>query len=88
VFRTIKPVPYSNRTSHIHFAVKQRHADRFTTQLYVAGEPRNERDGLLNSIRDPQAQRSVIVPFTPLAGSARGELAARFDIVLGQTPEG
>jgi protocatechuate 3,4-dioxygenase beta subunit len=41
----------------------------------------------LNGIRDPQARASVIVPFIPLDGSTRGELSARFDIVLGQTPE-
>jgi protocatechuate 3,4-dioxygenase beta subunit len=41
----------------------------------------------LNSIRDPAARRSVIVEFAPLDGSRAGELSARFDIVLGVTPQ-
>lgn len=86
VFRTIKPVPYPGRTPHIHFAVKTRGREKFTTQCYVQGEPGNARDRLLNSIGDPKARKSVIVPFAPLAGARGGELAARFDIVLGFTP--
>jgi len=86
LFRTVKPVPYASRTAHIHFTVKPARAESFTTQMYVQGEPLNERDRLLNGIRDPQARASVIVPFIPLDGSTRGELSARFDIVLGQTP--
>jgi len=88
LFRTIKPVPYPGRTPHIHFAVKIKGQDKFTTQCYVKGEPGNERDGILRSIRDPKERASVIVPFTPLQGSRIGELAARFDIVLGFTPQG
>jgi hypothetical protein len=29
----------------------------------------------------------VIIPFAPLKGSKAGELTARFDVVLGFTPE-
>lgn len=81
-FRTIKPVPYPGRTPHIHFAVKIKGADTFTTQCYIKGEPGNERDGILRSIRDERARASLIVPFAPVKGSRIGELAARFDIVL------
>jgi protocatechuate 3,4-dioxygenase, beta subunit len=84
-FRTIKPVPYGWRTAHIHFAVQADNAERFTTQLYVKGEAKNAEDGVLNAIRDPAARDAVIVDFLPVAGR-RGELAARFDIVLGVTP--
>jgi protocatechuate 3,4-dioxygenase, beta subunit len=87
LFRTIKPVRYPGRTPHIHFAVKTKDKDRFTTQCYVAGEPQNERDGILNSIKDPKAKKSVIVPFAPLKNSRAAELTAKFDIVLGFTPE-
>ncbi|MFN7139785.1 MAG: intradiol ring-cleavage dioxygenase [Limisphaerales bacterium] len=87
LFRTIKPVPYPGRTPHIHFAVKVKGKEKFTTQCYVEGEPQNERDGILRSIRDPKARKSVIVPFAPIKNSAIGELSARFDIVLGFTPE-
>ena len=85
-FRTIKPVAYPGRTPHIHFAVGLKGRDKFTTQCYVKGEPRNERDGVLGEIRDARARESVVVPFSPVAGSKVGELAARFDIVLGYTP--
>ena len=81
-FRTIKPVAYPGRTPHIHFAVKIKGADTFTTQCYIKGEPGNERDGILRSIRDDRARASLIVPFAPVKGSRIGELAARFDIVL------
>lgn len=85
-FRTIKPVPYARRTPHIHFAVKTKGRDKFTTQCYVKGHPGNERDGVIRGIRDAKARESVIVDFTPIKGSRIGELVARFDIVLGFTP--
>jgi len=91
-FRTIKPVPYTQggfqRTRHIHFAVHVKGREKFTTQCYVRNEPLNARDGVLNAIRDEKARESVTVDFAPLDGSRIGELAARFDIVLGITPGG
>lgn len=86
LFRTIKPVAYPGRTPHIHFAVKLKGREKFTTQCYIQGEARNARDGVLNGIRDEQARNSVIIPFTPLKESPAGELAAKFDIVMGFTP--
>lgn len=87
-FRTIKPVAYPGRTPHIHLKVWRGDEELLTTQCYVKGHPANERDGILRGIRDPKARQSVIVPFVPLKGSRLGELAARFDIVLGLTPKG
>jgi protocatechuate 3,4-dioxygenase beta subunit len=87
LFRTIKPVPYPGRTPHIHYAVKLKGQDKFTTQCYIKGEPMNERDFVLKAIRDPKARESLIVGFNPIKGSRGGELAARFDIVLGFTRE-
>lgn len=88
-FRTIKPVLYPGRLApHIHFAVKLKGKDKFTTQCYIQGHPGNARDFVLNGIRDRQARESVIVDFAPIKASRIGELAARFDIVLGYTPEG
>jgi protocatechuate 3,4-dioxygenase beta subunit len=83
VFRTIKPVPYPGRTPHIHVAVKTRGQEKFTTQCYIKGEPQNETDNIL---RRTENREALIVPFAPMAGSTVGELAARFDIVLGFTP--
>jgi protocatechuate 3,4-dioxygenase beta subunit len=86
-FRTIKPVPYPGRTPHIHFKVKRGGRELLTTQCYIKGEPRNDRDGVLRGIRDPRARDSVLVDFTPIPGSAVNALSARFDIVIGVTPE-
>jgi protocatechuate 3,4-dioxygenase beta subunit len=87
-FRTIKPVLYTGRTRHIHFKIKRSSKELLTTQCYVKGEPANERDGIYKSIRDLKARESVTVDFAPIPGSRIGELAARFDVVLGFTPEG
>jgi len=85
-FRTIKPVSYPGRTAHIHFAVKLKGQDRWTTQCYVRGESQNERDWLFNRIKDPAARDSILVDFAPMEDSLIGELQAQFDIVLGFTP--
>jgi protocatechuate 3,4-dioxygenase beta subunit len=87
-FRTIKPVPYPGRTPHIHVKVKRGDRDLLTTQCYVKGEPQNDRDGVLRGIRDARARESVIVDFVPRPDSRTGELIAKFDIVLGITPDG
>jgi len=86
-FRTIKPVPYPGRTPHIHFAVKLKGREPFTTQCYIKGEPRNERDFIFRSVRDLKAQEALLADFQPVKKSKIGELAANFDIVLGYTPE-
>jgi len=85
-FRTVKPVPYPGRTPHIHVAVNHHGRPLLTTQLYVKDEPRNERDGVFRSIRDERQREAVLVDFKPLK-QAKNELSARFDIVLGVTPE-
>jgi protocatechuate 3,4-dioxygenase beta subunit len=87
VFRTIKPVPYPGRTPHIHFCIKRKGKKEFVTQCYIKGHPGNERDGIFRSLRDPKAQAALAVEFNPLKSSKIGEVAAKFDIVLGITPE-
>lgn len=87
-FRTIKPVPYPGRTPHIHFKVRKASKELITTQCYVKGEALNARDGVYQAVRDPKARAAITLPFEPVTGSRIGELAARFDIVLGFTPEG
>ena len=82
-FRTIRPVRYPGRAPHIHFAIKSRGAGRLVTQMYVAGEPDNDRDGLLRRVRDPAARASLIVPLSPAPQVEGGALAGTFDIVLG-----
>lgn len=82
-FRTIKPVAYPGRTPHIHFKVARAGGAALVTQLYVFGEQQNERDGVLNGIRDPRQRDSVIARFDPADGVEPGAFAAKFDLVLG-----
>lgn len=86
-FRTIKPGKYPGRTKHIHFAISIKGKRVLTTQCYPEGEADQKDDMVIKSIKDPKALKTVIVPFTPIEGSKTGELAARFDIVLGLTPD-
>jgi len=86
-FRTIKPVPYPGRTPHIHVKVRISGRPEFITQCYVRGEQRNNNDGILQGIRDQRQRDSVIIEFAPIPNSRINELAARFDVILGFTPE-
>ena len=88
-FRTLKPVRYPGRQApHIHFKVKIKGQRDWTTQLFVKGEPGNARDGVYRGIGDAAARESVTMEFSAVKASRIGEVAARFDIVLGITPEG
>lgn len=80
-FRTVKPVAYPGRAPHIHFALTRKDFGTFTTQMYVAGAPENERDFLLSGIRDHRARARLIVALAPSSATA-GELAGEFNIVL------
>ena len=84
-FLTIRPVAYTGRTPHIHFVVAAPGQRRFVTQMYVAGEPLNERDPVLRDVRDPAARARLIVPLQPMPEIGPGALAANFDIVLGNS---
>ncbi len=82
-FRTIKPVPYPGRAPHIHFAIRGPGFEPLVTQMYVQGAKENRWDGILNSIRDDDARKSLIVEFAPDPSSSDTALLAKFDIVLG-----
>lgn len=81
-FRTIRPVPYGWRTPHIHFSVEPPDRQRLITQMYVHGEPLNQRDGLLNAIADRRQRESVIVRLEPAERIEPGALRGEFDIVI------
>ncbi len=86
LFRTIKPVPYPGRTPHIHYKIKRGGKELLVTQLYVKGHPGNEKDGIWKNLKAGQERDSVTVDFAPLKGAKAGELAAKFDLVVGVTP--
>ena len=71
-FRTLKPVPYSGRTPHIHVKVKLDQQTLLTTQLYVAGDPGNERDFLWRRL-DERGRAALTVPFVSGSGGLRAE---------------
>lgn len=86
-FRTIKPVPYPGRPAgHIHFRVKKGRQDLLTSQIFVAGAEGNKNDGIYREAGDAFQRALVSTDFKPIKDSKTGELAARFDIVLGRTP--
>jgi protocatechuate 3,4-dioxygenase beta subunit len=87
-FRTIKPVAYAGRPApHIHFKIKKQGLEPYTTQLFVKGDPGNQQDRIWKRVGDEATRALVTVDFVPVKESRIGELAARFDIVLGATPE-
>ncbi len=82
-FRTLRPVPYTGRTPHIHYRVSADGFDRLTTQLYVAEDSElNAKDGLYN--RHSEAERALLTTaFSPATAAGNGPVAAGFNIVPG-----
>jgi protocatechuate 3,4-dioxygenase beta subunit len=80
-FRTIRPVPYSSRTPHIHFRIYSPKGPELTTQMYVAGESRNAHDVIYGRLSEAEQAR-VTVPLEPIGEAA---WRTRFDIVLPGT---
>ncbi len=76
-FRTIRPVPYTGRTPHIHFKVKLGARELLTTQLYVEGDPGNARDGIWRRMGEAD-RAAVTAAFKPGSDG----LMAQFPIVV------
>jgi protocatechuate 3,4-dioxygenase, beta subunit len=76
-FRTIVPVAYPGRTPHIHVKVRLAQRELLTTQLYVEGDPRNERDMIWRGLA-PADRAAVTAAFEPAADGLR----ARFEIIV------
>jgi protocatechuate 3,4-dioxygenase beta subunit len=76
-FRTIRPVPYSGRTPHIHVKVRLGARELLTTQVYVADEPANQRDFLWRRLT-AEERAALTVAFAP----GKDGLTASFPIVI------
>jgi protocatechuate 3,4-dioxygenase beta subunit len=76
-FHTIRPVPYSGRTPHIHMKVKQGSRELLTTQLYVDGAAGNARDFLWRNMSE-QDRAALTLAFQ---SSSEG-WKARFPVVV------
>jgi protocatechuate 3,4-dioxygenase beta subunit len=66
-FRTIQPVPYPGRTAHIHVRVQTDGHGALATQLYLPGEPGNERDVIYRRLSAAQ-RAQVALNLKPTAG--------------------
>lgn len=79
-FRTIRPVAYSGRAPHIHVKLETVDGRKLTTQMFVADEPLNERDGLYRSLGEDAPL--VTVPLSPLSYEEPPGLGGSFIVVL------
>src|SRR6185369_2975760 len=85
-FKTIKPAAYptgptSFRPAHIHFDVSGRQ-DRLVTQMYFDGDPYNDKDRFLQSLRQPE--RLIVKLQSAKADVDPEAMVAGFDIVLAK----
>lgn len=79
---SIKPGPYATargdmRAPHIHFEILGT-VDRKVTQLFFPGEPLNDQDRHLNSIRRPE----TVIANVSASSSGSSVIVATWDIVL------
>jgi protocatechuate 3,4-dioxygenase beta subunit len=82
-FRTLKPVAYPGRTPHIHLKVATADGRRLTTQFYLAGDPRNERDFVYRgAVRDARSRERIEMRLEPANGLEAGAFATTMDIVI------
>ena len=57
-FRTIRPVPYTGRTPHIHVRLRHPGFGELTSQLFVAGDPGNASDTIYRRLSP--AERALV----------------------------
>jgi protocatechuate 3,4-dioxygenase beta subunit len=81
-FRTIVPVPYPGRTSHIHVKVLDRRRELVTTQLYREGHPQNPSDFLFRRLAQDE-QRRVSMAIRPRVAFTRPDFETEIDLVIG-----
>ena len=86
-FRTVKPVTYPGRAPHIHVAVTLNNKRMLTSQCYVKGDKRNDKDFIYKRL-SKVGQKLTTVDFAPIKESKANELNAVWDIIIGVTPEG
>ena len=66
--------------------MKKGDRELLTSQFNIAGHPGNKMDGI--AMEGSLFERELLqADFRSIKGSKTGELAAKFDIVLGRTPD-
>ena len=79
-FKTIRPVPYSGRTPHLHIRVRPPGAASLTTQIYIAGD---NADGDFVLANSPAGVRELLtMTLAPVSGREPGALTGNFDFVM------
>ncbi|MDH4060444.1 MAG: protocatechuate 3,4-dioxygenase [Aquincola sp.] len=73
-FRTIRPVAYGGRAPHIHAKVKLGAREVLTTQLYVEGDPGNDRDFLWRRLA-AEDRPLITRPFVPSGDGMKASFA-------------
>ncbi len=87
-FRTIKPVPYPGRPApHIHFKVKQGDREILTSQINIAGHAGNKVDHVVLEGISRFDRELLETDFVKIKDSKLGEYAAKFDVIIGRTPD-
>jgi protocatechuate 3,4-dioxygenase, beta subunit len=71
-FRTIRPSPYVGRTPHIHAKILLGNRELLTTQLYVADDPGNAKDGIWRRMSEVD-RAAVTSAFVPVADGLRAQ---------------
>lgn len=77
-FRTLRPVAYGGRAPHIHVKVKRDGRELLTTQLYVQGDPGNQRDFLFRGLASDAERAALSAAFVPGSDGLR----AQFPLVV------
>jgi protocatechuate 3,4-dioxygenase beta subunit len=80
-FRTIVPVPYPGRTTHIHVKVIHRDRAVLITQLYRAGFPGNGSDFLFRRL-DGAERKRVSMVITPRRSAPGPAFETNMDLVV------
>ena len=80
-------MPYPGRTPHIHFEVSSGQQECSRRSATSRAKRKTTATVLTAALRDERQRDSVQVDFAPIKDSKIGELAAKFDIVLGFTPQ-
>lgn len=86
-FRTVKPVSYPGRCPHIHVMVKRGDRTLLTSQIFIAGDPANARDGIYRNVGGIVERELVTATWRRIPDARLVEYRANFDIVLGVTPD-
>ncbi len=87
-FRTLVPVAYPGRAPHIHLKVETPETRRLTTQFYLAGDPRNERDFVWRQAvrRNPRDQAMIEMRLEAANGLEAGAYTTWMDILMPSSP--